>query len=475
MYTNSGFIAVKLLVSGLLVLIFFACRQPVERPWQLTTLPFKVTEIKVKSDKLSVLRQIVTFTTDTSLNAFVEYWPKGQESKTLQSDTSYQTTKHRAVLTQLVPETEYEFRIVLNNGRQYSETETLFFKSGFIPSWLDSYYLPKENTIDVKGKIFIYKRKSPGVMVLLDHKGQIEWYNVFNHFIKTACYTPNGTFLAVLSDPGYKTAYGNQIVEINYKGDTLAHFKTGTPGFDKIFHHEVLLDSKGNIVTLTVENVKTNLSSVGGSKTDSVMCDGIQIFSKEGTKIWEWTVLEVEDPLKDKNILKDKADWLHANSLCYDSDSNFLISFYNTNQIWKINSKTGELIWKFGENGDFSLPKEAIFSGQHTIHINNNGNLMFFDNGIKTKKSRTLSFEINDHLKTAKMIINAPLPDSLYSEKMGSSYMLDENTLLQCSTNKDIILGTDLKGKILWYVKPGGLTYRAQFIPDLPKGVTVKK
>ncbi len=422
-------------------------------------------DVNAKRDQQSALRQDVIFHTDTILSAFIEYWPKGNENNTMHSDTSLGGTTHRIVLTHLLPETEYEYRIVLNNGRQYSETQKLSFISTFIPVWLDSYYTAKEKTLNVDGKIFIYQRRSPGVLVLLDHQGQIEWYTVLNNFVKSACYTPAGTFLAILSDPGFKTAYGNHILEINYKGDTLAHFKTGTHFFDKVFHHEALLDSKGNIVTLTVENIKADLTSVGGLKVDSVMCDGIQIFSKQGKKIWEWTVMDVENPLKDKNILKYKADWLHANSLCYDSDSNFLISFYNTSQIWKINSKTGERLWIFGENGDFPLSPEASFSGQHTIHIDRKGNLMMFDNGVKTKKSRALSFKLDEQHKTAEMIINAPLPDSLYSEKMGSAYLLDDKTILQTSTNKDYILVTDLKGKILKSIKMGGLTYRAQFIP----------
>jgi len=464
-YHAIGFKSIQILFV-ILAICASSCKHSATYPWKERLEPFKIENINSKSDELSALRQIITFTTDTSLSAFVEYWPKGEENDLLCSDTIYNCSSHRIVLTKLIPETEYEYRVILNNAKQYSVINGLAFKSGFLPDWLDSYYLAKENTIDVEGKIFIYKRKSPGLLVLLDQKGQIEWYSVMNNFVKTACFTPNGTFLAILSDPGYKTAYGNHVIEINKYGDTLAHFKTSNPGFNRVFHHDVLLDNKSNIVTLTVENIKTDLSSVGGSKNDSVMCDGIQIFTKDGTKLWEWSTIDVENPLNDKNILKDKVDWLHANSLCYDSDSNFLISFYNTNQIWKIDSKTGKLIWKFGENGDFPLAQESQFSGQHTIHINKDGSLMMFDNGIKNKKSRALSFALNEQAKTARMIINAPLPDNLYSEKMGSAYMLDDNTILQCSTNKDVIVATDLEGKIKWQVKPGGLTYRAQFIPD---------
>ena len=41
-------------------------------------------------------------------------------------------------------------------------------------------------------------------------------------------------------------------------------------------------------------------------------------------------MFDVLDPLKDPHLLKNKKDWMHANSFNYDHDSNYIISFYNT-------------------------------------------------------------------------------------------------------------------------------------------------
>ncbi len=228
-----------------------------------------------------------------------------------------------------------------------------------------------------------------------------------------------------------------------------------------------MLDNQSNIVALTVENRKFDLSSVGGSKEDLVAGDGIQIFSRNGEKIWEWTVFDVADPLSDPDILSTKDDWMHANSISYDKDGYFLISFYKINQIWKVNSQTGELIWKLGENGDFKLTAESTFYGQHSAHINKNGHLMFFDNGLKNKISRAVSFDIDEQEMRAKMIINAPLPNEMHSPRMGSAYLFDSNKILHCSSNNDHVIATDLKGNVLWQFETGGLTYRAQYIEDL--------
>ncbi len=240
------------------LLIITACQQQTNRgnlvPRKNT---YTIKNNTAVADEYSALRQIITFDTDTTLSAFVEYWETDHNNMLFRSDTSTLLTHHKIKLCKLKPETNYSYRLIVFNSRYYSESGIFKFTSNYIPTWLDEYYTPKKNVVHIPGKLFIYKRKSPGVMVLLNNEGEIEWYNVFNSFIKTACYTNQGTFLAVLSDPGYKTAYGNHIVEINLKGDTLAHFKTGTQNFDRIFHHEVLLDKNGNIVTLTVKNIKT--------------------------------------------------------------------------------------------------------------------------------------------------------------------------------------------------------------------------
>ena len=451
----------------LLIALFIGCtNSEINRPWIRRTIPFQQQNLVSKNDPNSALRQIFTFQTDTAVQSFIEYWQVDNTKRIFHSDTTTFSANHRIVLRSLKPECEYAYRIVNTDNKSFSESEAAFFKTSFLPVWLDSYYTRTKNGFKINGKLLISNRKDPGMLVLLDSEGNIEWYNAFTKFLKTAWYTQNNTFLFILSDPGYKTTYGNHLLEMNLNGDTILHFTKDTPGFAKTFHHETLLDKSGNVVLLTAENRKIDLTSVGGSKNDSITGDGIQIFSRDGKKLWEWTVFDVEDPFKDPTILKTKADWLHANSLCFDADSNFLVSFYNINQIWKINAKSGKLIWKFGENGDIIPDQTALFSGQHTLHLNTDGSLMMFDNGIKLKKSRALSFTINEQQKTAIMRINAPIPDSLYTEKMGSAYMLDQNTILQCSTNKNYLLATDLQGNILWKVKTGGLTYRAQFIPN---------
>ncbi len=171
----------RLIAVVILLFVLNSCNQlqkSSELPQRNT--PFVYSELTTESDEFSIFRQIVSFKTDTTLNAFIEYWDINNRTEILRSDSSLNKTQHSIKLLHLKPETKYEFRIILDNSQQYSETEIQNFTSRYIPVWLDNYYQEKENTVDIEGKILIYKRKSPGVLVMLNSKGKVEWYNVFN-------------------------------------------------------------------------------------------------------------------------------------------------------------------------------------------------------------------------------------------------------------------------------------------------------
>jgi outer membrane protein assembly factor BamB len=80
---------------------------------------------------------------------------------------------------------------------------------------------------------------------------------------------------------------------------------------------------------------------------------------------------------------------------------NYLISFYNNGQIWKINATSGDVLWKFGKNGDFEIPANAVFDQAHAVHITDKGWLMFFDNGAKQQNFQIIGFYAGQNFKNS--------------------------------------------------------------------------
>ena len=190
--------------------------------------------------------------------------------------------------------------------------------------------------------------------MLLNVKGEIVWsYHSPTTGFKVVRFTKNHSLICITGTKENDPGYGNAILELSLKGDTLLYLKKGQKDFQQTIHHEILLNSKNQVVTLSREERIINLISKGGLAKDTVVGDGILVLDRQGRQVWKWTVFDKLDPLLDDKIIANKKDWMHANSIAFDKDGNYLISFYNNGQIWNVNATTGNVNWKFGRNGDF--------------------------------------------------------------------------------------------------------------------------
>lgn len=72
-------------------------------------------------------------------------------------------------------------------------------------------------------------------------------------------------------------------------------------------------------------------------------------------------------------------DYFHGNAIALDTDGNLVISARNTWGIYKINIKTGAIMWQFGAKGDPALPTPWCY--QHDILPLGNNRYSLFDDG----------------------------------------------------------------------------------------------
>ncbi|MGX5817526.1 aryl-sulfate sulfotransferase [Chitinophaga lutea] len=327
------------------------------------------------------------------------------------------------------------------------------------------------------GYVLISRRDEPGMLYLVDHRGEVAWYHqVQGTGFKTAHFTEDQTILGILGTKDYATSYGNELLEVSLTGDTLLHLRKGQADFADNAHHEALIAPHRHIALLTSVQRTFDLRSKGGGPADTVKSDGILVLDRQGRKVWQWTVFDALDPLDDADIRQTRSDWMHANSLCYDRDGHFLISFYNNGQIWKINAHTGEVMWKFGRGGDFPLTGSAAFDMGHAVHRNASGDLMLFDNGVSRQQSQALAFDLDEQAHHAGLTFRVPLPAHLFNDRMGSAYLVGENHVLSCASKRNTVVLTDKRGMPVWTLRCAFIPYRAEFIPAsaLPAAFSTK-
>jgi len=406
------------------------------------------------------LQVVVTFNTDLETEAFVEYWLAGSNEKST-SDIYTGTINHEIVLIGLTGESEYIYRIHLKNKELESTSNEYSFITGELPIHLPEFNLVvnKENAFD--GFLMLRKMDDPGAQIIINSKGKIVWYQLSDSVIfRPFSITDNSTYLALKAK--------DEIVEMNFYGDTTLHLFHNENGFDKKLHHEIFKDENNNIVALTKEEKVFDLLEFGGTSEVPVAGDGILILDTLGNKVWHWNMFDVMDIGPSERMYQTRGDWSHANALSKDNDGNFLISFRNFNQIWKIDATDGHIIWKLGDDGNIELDDRDHFRVQHNVHINPYGSMMIFDNiniVDKRRSSRALAFKIDEIKKSAEKVLEVRLPDSLYSFKQGSVSLIDKDKLLFCSSMSKKLAITDLSGNIIWQVNSNQSFYRAEYIP----------
>jgi hypothetical protein len=88
-------------------------------------------------------------------------------------------------------------------------------------------------------------------------------------------------------------------------------------------------------------------------------------------------------------------DYFHINSVDVDHDGNLLVSARNTHAVYKINRRTGKIIWRLGGRlSDFTFGPKARFAWQHDARRRSNGTITLFDNN-RGKQSRGLVLRLD--------------------------------------------------------------------------------
>ena len=79
-----------------------------------------------------------------------------------------------------------------------------------------------------------------------------------------------------------------------------------------------------------------------------------------------------------------KVGYAHGNSIDMAADGNLILSCRHLDAVVKINSQTGNIIWRLGgRKSDFVFLDDPLGgpSHQHCARMLANGNLLMFDNG----------------------------------------------------------------------------------------------
>ena len=242
--------------------------------------------------------------------------------------------------------------------------------------------------------------------------------------------------------------------------------------------HEIRLLADGSYWVLAQDIRVVDMSTLieGGNPAATVIGAVIQHVGTDGSVLFQWDswdhfdIFDADTTLV--NYTSPKIDYVHANALEIVDDSTILLSARVMNEITKINTNTGAVVWRWGgKHNEFTCLNDTVpFMAQHHIRYHENGLYSLFDNGNSMLRptSRALVYYLDEENKTTEVQNNFSLPETDFSRVMGSNQQLPNgNYLTGWSFNfqKNICSEFNSNGDIVFEMQSedtlGLISYRA--------------
>jgi len=93
-------------------------------------------------------------------------------------------------------------------------------------------------------------------------------------------------------------------------------------------------------------------------------------------------------------------DWAHLNTIEPFDSRYYLISARNLNSVLRLDTTTGDLVWRLGLGGDFGFVEpeddsiDPVFFRQHSPELQDDGNILLFDNGATGVREYSRALEL---------------------------------------------------------------------------------
>lgn len=157
--------------------------------------------------------------------------------------------------------------------------------------------------------------------------------------------------------------------------------------------------------------------------------------------------------LLDRLVVKKRVDLMHANSLEWvrpepgwntqsgsvHEPGNVLVSVRHQDTIIVVNWPRQELVWAWGQ-GEISAPHDASWL--------RNGNILLFDNGVASRRSRVV--EVNPSSREIEWEYSGGEADRFYSAARGSAQRLPNGNTLVAVSDSGYAFEVTRDGRIVW-------------------------
>ncbi|MCA9646718.1 MAG: aryl-sulfate sulfotransferase [Polyangiaceae bacterium] len=302
-----------------------------------------------------------------------------------ESDSEARTYRLRG----LEPDTDYSADLVVGTDRFAVSFKT----PAALPGYKSSFSVTTNGTPAPDYRMFDYS-EAPVVgnagVYLIDPLGKTRWFLAYPD-AEALDDLPGG--IKLLPDGNILFILGDRMQIIDELGTVQSEVNVSQLGVP-LFHHDIIALPNGNFLAISIETREINYPA--DNQDHYVVGDFLVEFSPQGIITWSWSALDHLDPQRKRADFdnpfypifspttgEQAKDWSHGNGVIYDAtDDSLIFSMRHQDWIIKIDHKTGDIVWKLGDEGDFTLNGDRWFFHQHSPELQPDGSLVLFDNGV---------------------------------------------------------------------------------------------
>jgi hypothetical protein len=441
-----------------------ACgNEEVAAPLSQPSVAPHVASAAVSPNPQSALSTVVAFTAERADSARIIYLADdgSADSTPFIPVTSGSDT---IVTLGLRPSTSYRQVLEVTGAAGVAYSDTLSFTTAPLPDPLGRVAIASSGQSG-PGLILTSLELGDQVFALaFDSTGTIRWYRGFEGTgrgdIKQQT---NGHFTLYRGgSTGVEEAAGHY-VEFTPAGDSLRAISVALPRY--LDNHEFWIttgaDGAQRFHCFTYERRTVDLTGVGGSAVTSLAGHQLVRLRPDGSTEFEWNSwneVRLEDWIESpRPRARDSVgrDFDHPNSIDFDPEGNYLVSFRRLGQVMKIDGTTGAVLWRLGgSRNQFTFVNDPLggFSAQHSARLLPNGHVLLYDNGPRHQppESRAVEYAVDTAAMTATMVWEFRHQPTIYTPGLGLVQRLQDGGTFIAYGQEGRVTEVGPAGEVRW-------------------------
>jgi hypothetical protein len=365
----------------------------------------------------------------------------------------------------LLPDTRYTLQVVAYGAGPAVAGNALDLATGSLPDDLPRY---TAGGPDPSPGYVVFAAGAYGLAI--DNGGRVVWYHRFPDGPGLNFQAqPNGRYVA--RPPPANPIQPAPWLELDPLGSVTRTLDCA--GGLRPRFHDLLALPDGSYWLLCDETRIMDLSDAGGFADARVTGTVVQHVSDEGALLFQWSAFDHFDvtDLDAADRSGGTVNWTHGNALDLDTEGNLLVSFRNLGEITKIDTRTGEVVWRMGgSRNDFEFTDAPVppFARQHGLRVTAAGRLLLLDNLGDPAASAARRYEFNATARTARLAAAHAAAPPVTAHLGGTTQDLPGGRTLVSYGNGARVEEYDAGGTVVWRIEGHpGYVFRAQRILSL--------